>query len=78
MGVTAEKGKVSPKICPPPRTQQPWGHTETAHTKRGFFVSRARLLDTEHETTLFSVNNLAFSLSQCGHKTEAGQLIRNT
>ena len=34
-----------------------------------------RLLGAEHDMTLTAANNLAVSLSQCGRKTEAEQLL---
>ena len=37
-----------------------------------------RLLGAECEHTLISSSNLAFSLAQCGQKTEAEQIFRDT
>ena len=47
---------------------------------REVLVQRIRLLGAEHESTLpiNAADNLAFSLSACGPKTEAKLLLRGT
>ena len=46
--------------------------------EREVLVQKTRLLSAEHESTLAAAINLAFSLSQCGQKAEAEQLLRET
>ena len=41
-------------------------------------VQKTCLLSAEHEETLISASNLSFSLSECGQKREAQQLLRET
>ena len=53
-------------------------HAETAEMEREVLVQKTSLLGAEHEDTLTSASNLAASLSQCGLKTEADQLLRDT
>ena len=45
---------------------------------REVLVQRTRLLGAEHEETLASTRTLAISLSLCGRKAEAEQLLRDT
>ena len=41
-------------------------------------MSQTHPLGAKHETTLLTASNLAFSLLQCGQKTEAGKLLCDT
>ena len=41
-------------------------------------VQKTRLLGAEHEITLTSMTNLAFSLSRCGQEAECEQILRDT
>ena len=47
-------------------------------TEREVLVQKTRLLGAEHKQTLVAACNLGFSLSECGQKTEAEQLLRGT
>ena len=46
--------------------------------EREVLLQKTRLFGAEHEETLDSATNLAFSLSHCGLKTEAEPFLRDT
>ena len=56
-------------------------YTEAMEIEREVLVARTSLLDTEHERTLISANNLGDSLVQCNWRDtylEGEQLLRDT